>query len=99
MMMRTRSRPSPLRARRLLRGWTLRDLERATGISGSTLGLGERGELPLRGAVAQQLARVYATPLARLREEMTRWEAAAGVPAARGGGWRRSSPIPSPPTG
>ena len=42
-------RPSSLRARRLLRGLRLRDVERATDIPDTTISRLERGELPLVG--------------------------------------------------
>jgi transcriptional regulator with XRE-family HTH domain len=73
--MTTSMRPSPLRARRLLRGWRLRDLSRETQIEQTTLSLIERADLPLRGRWLAQLARVYHTPGDTLRAEMERWAA------------------------
>jgi transcriptional regulator with XRE-family HTH domain len=73
--MTTSMRPSPLRARRLLRGWRLRDLARQTGIHDMTLSLLERAELPLRGRWVTELARIYHTPVETLRGEMARWVA------------------------
>jgi len=66
--------PSPLRARRLLRGLRLRDVERGTGIPDTTVSRLERGELPLVGRWLAQLAQFYATPPQALRREMERWE-------------------------
>jgi transcriptional regulator with XRE-family HTH domain len=66
-------RPSPLRCRRLLRGWRLRDVQRLTRISDCTLSEIERGEVPLRGRALHQLATLYATPSQRLLDEMARW--------------------------
>jgi transcriptional regulator with XRE-family HTH domain len=67
------ARPSPLRARRLLRGLRLRDVEFATGLTAALVGALERGEFwPSPNAFAA-LARFYETPVARLAEEMTRW--------------------------
>lgn len=73
--MTTAMRPSPLRARRLLRGWRLRDLARLTGVHEQQLSLLERAELPLRGRWLGELARVYSTPGDTLRGEMARWTA------------------------
>jgi len=70
-------KPSPLRARRLLRGLVLRQVEDATGISGSMISALERAEVPLRGNRLENLARFYATPPARLVAEMRAWTAHA----------------------
>lgn len=66
-------RPSPLRARRLLRGLRLRDVQRDTGIPDSALSQLERGEMPLLGRRLAALARLYQTPADRLADEMRRW--------------------------
>jgi transcriptional regulator with XRE-family HTH domain len=68
-------RPSPLRTRRFLRGWRLRDVERRTGIRDCTLSEIERGEMPLRGRALHRLASLYATPSQQLLDEMRRWVA------------------------
>src|SRR4029453_16634406 len=66
-------RPSPLRARRLLRGLRLRDVERAIGIPDTVLSALERGEAKLLGPRLRRLATFYATPPARLVDEMRCW--------------------------
>ena len=66
-------RPSPLRARRCLRGQRLIDVAAATGLHAVTLSQLERGERPLTGRSLQLLAKAYATPPERLSLEMTRW--------------------------
>jgi transcriptional regulator with XRE-family HTH domain len=71
-------RPSPLRARRLLRGLRLRDLENATGIADTMLSALERGEEKLIGPRLRRLAAFYATPPARLVDEMRAWAARTG---------------------
>ena len=68
-------RPSPLRCRRLLRGWRLRDVQRLTRIPDCTLSEIERGEMPLRGRFLHRLATLYATPSQQLLDEMARWSA------------------------
>jgi transcriptional regulator with XRE-family HTH domain len=74
-------RPSPLRARRLLRGLRLRDVERATGIADTVLSRLERGEAVLLGPRLRRLAQFYATPAGPLADEMRRW-AYRGAPPA-----------------
>ncbi len=71
------SRPSPLRARRLLRGLRLRDVGRAADVPDTTLSRLERGELPLIGPWLRKLAAFYATPPDALRREMERFAAGA----------------------
>jgi transcriptional regulator with XRE-family HTH domain len=66
-------RPSPLRARRLLRGERLRDVARAIGAHDTVVSLLERGDRPLRGRLLHALAAHYATPAAQLLAEMARW--------------------------
>ena len=66
-------RPSPLRARRLLRGLRLRDVERATGIADTVVSRLERGEAKLLGPRLRRLAEFYQTPPARLADEMRAW--------------------------
>jgi transcriptional regulator with XRE-family HTH domain len=68
-------RPSPLRARRVLRGLRLRDVENATGIADTMLSALERGEAKLLGPRLRRLAAFYATPAARLVDEMRAWAA------------------------
>ena len=75
-------RPSPLRARRLLRGLRLRDVENATGVRDTTLSELERGETPLIGYRLARLADFYATDPHRLRDEMDRWRAQRGMTSA-----------------
>jgi transcriptional regulator with XRE-family HTH domain len=80
-------RPSPLRARRLLRGLRLRDVERATGIADTVVSRLERGEAKLLGPRLRRIAEFYATPPTRLTDEMREW-------ARRGGGSeRRPTPL------
>jgi transcriptional regulator with XRE-family HTH domain len=71
-------RPSPLRARRILRGKRLLDVARAIGISETVLSRLERGEARLVGPVLRNLARFYSTPPTRLVDEMRTWAARAG---------------------
>jgi transcriptional regulator with XRE-family HTH domain len=71
-------RPSPLRARRVLRGLRLRDVENATGIADTMLSALERGEAKLLGPRLRRLAAFYATPAARLVDEMRAWAARRG---------------------
>jgi transcriptional regulator with XRE-family HTH domain len=72
-------RPSPLRARRILRGKRLRDVAHAIGTTDSALSRLERGEARLVGPVLRELARFYATSPSRLVDEMRAWtERAAG---------------------
>ena len=66
-------RPSPLRARRCLRGQRLIDVAAATGLHAVTLSQLERGTLPLTGRSLQLLAQLYATAPERLTLEMARW--------------------------
>jgi transcriptional regulator with XRE-family HTH domain len=69
----------------------LRQVEDATGISGSMLSALERAEVPLRGNRLENLARFYATPPARLVEEMRAW-----VARARGGAQPRDGTLEPP---
>jgi transcriptional regulator with XRE-family HTH domain len=85
-------RPSPLRARRILRGQRLVDVARATGIADSTLSRLERGEARLVGPVLHELARVYATSPSRLLDEMRAWAARAGGAGLPAGGSTRVPP-------
>jgi transcriptional regulator with XRE-family HTH domain len=71
--MRTPGRPSPLRARRLLRGWTLYELQCATGIQEPELSRIERGRVLLKNSVLLRLAAAYATSADRLADEQARW--------------------------
>jgi transcriptional regulator with XRE-family HTH domain len=71
-------RPSPLRARRLLRGMRLRDLSLATGLADALLSALERGEHPLRGRALRVLASYYVTTADGLRAEMERWAMTRG---------------------
>jgi transcriptional regulator with XRE-family HTH domain len=86
----TPPRPSPLRARRLLRGLRLRDVERAIGIADTALSALERGEAKLLGTRLRRLAEFYQTPPARLADEMRAWadrpdaRLRGGSPAALG---------------
>ncbi len=66
-------RPSPLRARRLLSGHRLRDLELATRIPSTTLSRLERGELRLIGEQLAEIASFYRMSADVLREEMDRF--------------------------
>ena len=68
-------RPSPLRARRLLRGERLLDVARATGLHETYVSLLERGERPLHGRPLVRLADHYRTAAAQLVAEMERWAA------------------------
>jgi len=63
-------RPAPLRARRLLLGLRLRDVEKATGIPETTLSRLERGETPIVGRWLATLSRFYAVEPSALRDEM-----------------------------
>jgi hypothetical protein len=72
-------RPSPLRARRLLRGLRLRDVEKATDIPNTTLSRLERAELPLVGYWLTRLARFYAADPSALKQEMERFSARSGA--------------------
>src|SRR4029453_19116250 len=72
-------RPSPLRARRLLRGWRLNDLERATGIADTVLSRLERGEHPLLGSWLRRLAAIYDTRADVLAAEHERWQRGVGI--------------------
>jgi transcriptional regulator with XRE-family HTH domain len=67
-------RPSPLRARRLLRGLRLRDLANDVDLHETTLSEVERGDTPLRGRVLHRLAAYYQTPSDRLLLEHERWQ-------------------------
>src|SRR5262245_32381548 len=79
------NRPSPLRARRFLRGLRLRDLSNATCVPDAVLSLVERGEIPLRGRVLHQLAHFYSTPAETLSGEMARWYSRRGGEVVDGG--------------
>jgi transcriptional regulator with XRE-family HTH domain len=68
-------RPSPLRARRLLRGARLYDVAQALGVHETTVSLLERGQRALTPQLLGALAAYYATPAAQLRAEMERWRA------------------------
>jgi hypothetical protein len=61
----------------LLRGLRLRDVERAIGIPDTVLSALERGEAKLLGPRLTRLAAFYATPPARLVDEMRTWAARA----------------------
>jgi transcriptional regulator with XRE-family HTH domain len=76
MMLRQRERPSPLRARRLLRGQRLYDVGAAIGAHQTMISLVERGQRPLTPPLLARLATYYKTPASRLRDEMARWSAA-----------------------
>jgi len=78
-------RPSPLRARRLLRGLRLRDVELATGIPDTTVSRLERGELSLIGRRLVRLAAFYATPPKAIRDEMDRYTASRSAQNASTG--------------
>ena len=65
--------PSPLRARRLLRGLRLKDVEQVTGIPDTTLSKLVRGEIPLLGLRLRKLADLYETPADILTREMSRF--------------------------
>jgi transcriptional regulator with XRE-family HTH domain len=82
--MRTVGRPSPLRARRLLRGWSLYELQLATGIQEAELSLIERGRAPLKNSRLVRLATAYQTNADRLAAEQDRW-----LQQSRAGGERR----------
>jgi transcriptional regulator with XRE-family HTH domain len=84
-----RSRPSPLRARRLLRGARLYDVATALGVHETMVSLLERGQRRLTPALLARFAEYYSTPAARLREEMDRWAAvnAGNAAAPPPGGW------------
>jgi hypothetical protein len=75
-------RPSPLRARRCLRGARLVDVSAATGLHPVWLSQVERGERPLTGRSLRLLAELYGTAPERLALEMQRWarELGAGGP-------------------
>jgi transcriptional regulator with XRE-family HTH domain len=83
------SRPSPLRARRLLRGETLFYVARALEISEPLLSLLERGQRRLSPPTLEKFAALYQTDPSRLQAEMQRWCAAGG---------ERPTSAPLPPT-
>jgi transcriptional regulator with XRE-family HTH domain len=85
-------RPSPLRARRLLRGGRLRDVAHAIGTTDSALSRLERGEAHLVGPVLRALARFYATPPATLVDQMRAWAARTNRPGLGGGGFDVGEP-------
>src|SRR4029450_7352368 len=94
-----RLRPSPLRVRRVLRGLRLRDVERAVGIPDTVLSALERGETKLLGPRLRRLAAFYATPPARLVDEMRSWlgrkgkgEDSHAVPPDSAAGTRAAAP-------
>jgi transcriptional regulator with XRE-family HTH domain len=72
------TRPSPLRARRLLRGETLFYVARALEIHETTLSLLERGQRPLLPYMLKKLGALYQTEPSRLASEMARWVAQGG---------------------
>jgi transcriptional regulator with XRE-family HTH domain len=67
-------RPSPLRARRLLRGQRQVDVARAIAVSPMVISMLERGEMELGAPYVARLARHYATAPEQLLAEMARWE-------------------------
>ncbi len=81
----TLTRPSPLRARRLLRGERLRDVARATGLHETYISLAERGDRVLGGRLLVRLAEHYATPAEVLVLEMRRWASRESEAGRRGG--------------
>lgn len=70
----------------MLRGLTLFDLERATGIADTMLSALERGEQKLRGRRLERLASYYSTPASRLVDEMRAWAARTGEDRLSAGG-------------
>jgi hypothetical protein len=66
-------RPSPLRARRFLRGERLRDTAAATLLPEQYVSQAERGERDLAGRVLHALAIHYQTEATVLVAEMARW--------------------------
>jgi transcriptional regulator with XRE-family HTH domain len=73
------SRPSPLRARRLLRGQRLADVARALRVHATLISLIERGERSFTLCMLNRFAAYYRTPPQRLQAEMDRWRAAVGL--------------------
>jgi hypothetical protein len=63
----------------------LRDVERAVGIPDTVLSALERGEAKLLGPRLRRLAAFYATPPARLVDEMRRWSRTGGGVLPDGG--------------
>lgn len=78
-MLATRTRPSPLRIRRLLRGARLVDVANATGLHAIYISQAERGERRLAGALLRLLSVHYQTAPERLAAEMARWLAQDGA--------------------
>ena len=89
MMLRQRERPSPLRARRLLRGERLYDVGAAIDAHPTLISQVERGLRELTPRLVARLAVYYATPAARLLAEMDRWRDGHAGPSSGPppGGW------------